>query len=70
MKEVLGTIHGCRIKPRTKEEHGTDSPLIQLLVEDDEYWYETDRIFDAYWIDDLISVLQKTKQVLKEGKNS
>jgi len=50
-------IYALKILPRYGE-----NPLIQMYSEDDESLYETNEKFDVYWIDDLIDVLNKTKE--------
>ena len=55
--EITGAQFGIDI---TKREKG-QSDLITLYSEDDEYWHETQQ-FAAFWIDDLIRVLQKAKR--------
>ena len=62
---VYGSQFGVELRPRTKEVDGTDSPLLILFVEDDENWHEKVS-FDAYWLDDLISVLRNMRREIKE----
>lgn len=39
-----------------------DHYLIQLYLEDDTYWHKFGSSFDAYWLDDIIDVLQKIRE--------
>lgn len=55
--EITGAQFGVEI---TKREKG-QSDLITLYSEDDEYWHKT-YTFAAFWIDDLIEVLQKARE--------
>ena len=52
----LGEICGVQIL-----NSDSDHPLIQLLIEDDENWFEQNFIIDPYWINDLISVLKSAQ---------
>jgi len=39
--------------------------VCQLLVEDDGNWHNMGSVFDAAWIDEMISVLQTAKGAIK-----
>lgn len=58
---IHGILFGFDIKRRSKVIDGTDSPTIHLCIEDDGWWYRKDVSFDAYWIDDMLSTLQRLK---------
>lgn len=60
--ELKGKQFGVRLVQRaSKDEH----ICIQLLSEDDENWFEVGNSFSAYWLDDLISILQNAKTILE-----
>jgi hypothetical protein len=57
--EIKGDIFGVRFVRR-----GEHDPHIclQLLIEDDEHWFEIGSSFSACWIDDLIEQLTEAKR--------
>jgi hypothetical protein len=40
--------------------------MIEMLVEDDDSWFETGMDFDSTWIDDIIEVLTKAKILINQ----
>jgi hypothetical protein len=64
MKDVLGECIGLRFKDR-----GDGGILIQLLIEDDENWYEKDFIIHSYWIKDLKEVIELAEVKLEQQAN-
>ena len=59
--DIKGDCFGVRIIKR----EDCPNDLVQILVEDDDNWFEKDTPFDAGWIDDLISVLRAAQQQTK-----
>lgn len=65
---VKGSCFGVSFTPRTKAQHGTNSPIFHVWVEDDEVWHRSgDLAADVFWLDDLIKVLQAAQQRVKEA---
>lgn len=60
--EIKGACFGMRIERRGEDDRHA---IVRVLVEDDEFWHDTDTDFDSAWIDDLILVLQETRRTLK-----
>ena len=61
--ELKAHCFGVRIEPR----EDAPNPLITLLVEDDENWFEGTR-FDATWIDEIIELLKQAKLLVESMK--
>lgn len=53
---------GVEITPRKNI-----GPVFKLLVEDDGNWGDAGAGADAYWLDDLISVLQQAKHYVEDN---
>ena len=67
--EVSGAIFGVDIERREPYvgHNGVEykmAPLLTFVIEDDESWHRQTLRLDASWIDDVIDVLQRTKQLL------
>lgn len=65
--KVLGRCFGFRVMKRSKKVEGTDSPIVQILIEDDENWIPKDVWFDVAWLDDLIETALRLKAGLRGG---
>jgi hypothetical protein len=63
---VRGECFGIDVRPRSKKVHGTDSPTLAILVEDDGNWHENEE-FDAYWLDELLDLLGTIAARLKKN---
>lgn len=59
--DFAGGCFGISVEMRTKESHGTDSPLYHLYVEDDGYWHHKTS-FDRLWANDLIAQLNAAEE--------
>ena len=61
--------HGVNLVHKSTSD---DAVLVQIFTEDDGTWNQ-DMIFDPFWLDDLILVLQSAQKLLKvrgvKGKN-
>lgn len=62
--EVHGELICFRVEPRTEKAHGTDSPLIHILLKDDGNLCGGGTVFDAYWLDDLIHTATSLRERL------
>lgn len=67
-RDVLGRCFGFRVIRRSKKDQGTDSPLAQILIEDDENWIPKDVVFDVYWLNDLIATAIELKAALETSE--
>ena len=44
--------------------------LVEILTEDDDYWFASNNPFDSYWISDLIKQLQIARKYLKTQQSN
>ncbi len=59
--KILGTCVGVELVRRgNKDEH----VCIQFLTEDDDTWHKSDFSISSFWIDDLLTVINSTKNML------
>jgi len=64
--QIRGNLFGFKFLPYQREDGAFVH--LQLLTEDDGCWYETTLdSFDAFWLDDLISLCKKTKKYLNNN---
>lgn len=66
--KILGKCFGVKIRKNQKYEFNDKKythHLVDLLVEDDGNWFKK-TTFDAYWLDDIIEVLTKSRDALKK----
>jgi hypothetical protein len=64
LTEIKGNQFGVRFEKRgPKDPH----VIIQLLSEDDDNWFEVGNSFSAFWISDLIAVLETAQETLKNN---
>lgn len=58
IKEFKGQCKGVRLVPR-----GINDPhiCVQIITEDDENWFESDKSFSSAWLDELIEQLQEAR---------
>lgn len=60
--EIKGTQFGVRLEYPTKK---ASSVFVQLLGEDDEYWFDIGNGLSSYWLTDLIDVLKLAREQAK-----
>ncbi len=60
INDILGGCIGIRFKDR-----GDNHILLQLMIEDNETWHETDFCISSYWLDELVRVCQRATTRLK-----
>ena len=63
--KILGELQGVEIVPRYINDPHV---LLQLLGEDDGIWHKQGNQFSAFWLDELIDVLQQAKTKLETSK--
>ncbi len=62
--EIHGELFGARIEDGKPKQMTTAE--ITLMMEDDEFWFDLEHPFAAYWIDDLIAVLRTAKGIAEQ----
>jgi hypothetical protein len=60
--EFKGKCKGVKL---LKRETNDNHICLQILTEDDEYWFPSANPFSSFWIDELIEQLQKAKQFIE-----
>lgn len=65
--EIKGDCMGVRIEERLPEQYFGETyhpdPLVTIMVEDDENWFDGEQ-FDVAWLDEMIRVLTAAKDFL------
>lgn len=67
MMELKGAQFGVKLFRRG----GQKDPKVAALIlsEDDGNWHDNDNWFDASWLDDLITQLQRAKTIIESDKD-